>query len=649
MDAAKHALLLLAVDPGLQGALIGASPGSAKSVLSRSFASLLPGAPFVEVPPGATDDRLLGSLNLERTLLTGQRHRDDGLLARAHRGILYVEGLNRLPRSLARPIADALNSGVVRLEREGLSAEFPSEFALIGTCDPAESEVPASLADALGLFVTEAGGSSNEERIEILRRVAAFDRDPRGFARRFAAPTAALEKRIAQARGRLPKVKMKRDDLRRLSVAALQLGVEGHRADLFAVRAARARAALMARASVAPEDLDAAIELVLMPRATALPQPRASAPPEPETASANRPSRPALQSDLAPQERMQPPNGDQIVEPFDCNVPEDILTLPRQSLPQRPTGHSGRRNHPAEEKLGSTRGRFVRAVSRTDESGKIALAATVRAAAPYQILRAAARPQNQHRPGSSNTSAPRVLRISPGDLRFKQFQQKAGMLVIFAVDSSGSMAANRIHLAKGALLRLLEKAYLHRDTVALIGFRGDAAELLLPPTRSVERAKRLLSTLPVGGGTPLASGLEAALALARHSRPEEARQRLLVLVTDGTANVMCRNNPLASTPERNSREAIWREIAEVSALLRREQVDSVVIDTRHRHVSGGEARKLAALLGGRHVHLPRPDSAAAYDAVSAARRNPPNPFRDPSHYAASLRPVLESQLPDSRR
>ncbi len=645
MDASKHALLLLAVDPQLKSVLISASPGTAKSVLARSFTSLLPAAPFVEVPPGVTADRLLGSLNLEQTLLTGKRHRDDGLLARAHRGFLYVEGLNRLDRSLARSIAEALKSGVVRLEREGLSAEIPSEFGLIAVCDPEESAVTSLLAGSVGIFATEADSLSNGERMRILQRVAAFDRDPFAFVREFAAQTATLQRRIAQARIRLPNVKMKRDDLRRLTLAALQLGVEGHRADLFAVRAVRARAALMGRTSVAPEDLDTAIQLVLMPRATALPQPRASVPPERKAASPGRPESPPanseqsqgghpateadpLQGELPPQGQMQYVTDDQIVAPLDCSVPEEILTLPHQNLPRKSAGQSRRRNPNAPEKIDSNRGRFVRAVARKGKGGKIALAATLRAAAPFQTLRAAARLHDPQRPSGPNASPPRAIQVSPGDLRFKQFRQKAGMLVIFAVDASGSMASNRIHLAKGALLRLLEKAYLHRDKVALIGFRGDAAEVLLPPTRSVERAKRLLDALPVGGGTPLAAGLEAALSLARQSRPDETGQRLLVVVTDGTANVSLGKNTLASSPAQKSREAIWRELAEVCTLLRNEPVDSVVIDTRHRHVSGGEAEKLATLLGARHVPLPRPDSSAAYDAVSAARRDRPHPFRD---------------------
>jgi magnesium chelatase subunit D len=629
MDLAKQALLLLAVDPGLKGVLIAASPGTAKSVLARSFASLLPGASFVEVPLGVADDHLLGGLHLERTLLTGRRQSAPGLLARAHRGVLYAEGLHRLDRTSTHHIAGALNAGMVRLEREGLSAEFPSEFVVIGTCDPEEAAVSDSLANSVGIHVTETGGSPNVERggerVEILHRLARFDHDPLGFARQFAAETAALRRRIAQARSRLPKVNMKRGDLRRLSLAALRLGVEGHRADLFAVRVARAHAALQGRVAVEREDLDAAVQFVLMPRAMFLPQPRAAVPPERDAASPDRSEAQDAMSegyregqttrDGAEAPGAHPPHGpleDQIVEPLDCSAPEEILALPRQNLPQKASEHSGRRNHNSPERVNWNRGHFVRAVAGRSKAGKIALAATLRAAAPHQTERRSAAKANSLQP---------AIQVAARDLRFKQFRQKAGMLVIFAVDASGSMAANRIHLAKGALLRLLEKAYVHRDKVALISFRGDKSEVLLPPTRSVELAKRVLDALPVGGGTPLAAGLEAVLSLARQARPGDGGQKLLVLVTDGTANVTRRKELSAGGAGRSSREAIWRELEEVSELLRRERVESVVIDTRHRLVSRGEAERLAELLGGRHVPLPRPDADAVYNSLAAARRS----------------------------
>ena len=620
MERAREALLLLAVDPGLKGVLISAEAGTAKSVLARSLAALLQGlpglpeTPFVEVPPGVTEDCLLGSLDWERTLLSGKRQSTNGLLARAHRRFVCADHVNLIERAAGQILADALNTGVIRLEREGLSAVVPAEFALIGTYDPEESAPPPALADAVGLHAVEARHLSDEERTELLRRAGAFDRDAPGFAASFAVGTAALQRRIARARSRLSAVQNTLADIEWLSEAALQLGVEGHRADIFALRAARAQAVLLGHTRVEEQDLDAAVRLVLLPRATALPfagwgeqTPREEAensPGDSESRAAETAPRGERSPDGAMNELVIEP---QEWDPEEFRLPEKILSLASRNAAKKGAQRSRRREKNAPEKTSRERGRFVPAVAAGAKAGRIAVAATLRAAAPFQRERRGAA---KAAPGSP------AIRVSASDLRYKQFKQKSGMLVIFVVDSSGSMAANRIHLAKGAVLRLLERSYLNRDKVAVITFRGKGAELLLPPTQSVELAKRVLDHLPVGGGTPLASGLEAALSLARRNRPGDGAQKLLVMVTDGTANV----TRASATSNRATidRELVWRELEEVCALWRREGLESVVIDTRDRHVTGGEARKLAGMLGGRHVHLAHADSGATYDTLAAS-------------------------------
>ena len=621
MESAREALLLLAVDPGLKGVLISAGAGTAKSVLARSFASLLPpglrglpDAPFVEVPSGVTEDRLLGGLDWERTLLTGKRHAMNGLLARAHGGFLCADHVNLLERGAGQVITDALNTGAIRLEREGFSAIVPANIALLGTYDPDDSAPPSALADAVGLHVFEADQLSDEERTELLRRVGAFDRDALGFVRRFAVETAALQRQIARARSRLSAVESTPAEIERLSEAALQLGVEGHRADIFALRAARAHAALLGHARVEEEDLDAAVRLVLLPRATSLPQARAGEERPREEAESSTGDSESRAAETAPHGE-RPPDGatnELVIEPEEWDpkesfLPEEILSLASRNTPKKGSARSRRREKNFPEKTSRERGRFVRAVAAGKKGGRIAVAATLRAAAPFQ----------RERRGEKTALSGTAIRVNASDLRYKQFTQKAGTLVIFAVDSSGSMAANRIHLAKGAVLRLLERSYLNRDKVAVITFRGKRAEVLLPPTQSVELAKRVLDHLPVGGGTPLASGLEAALALARSNRPGDGAQKLLVVVTDGTANVT-RSSAPAGDPSAIGREAVWRELEEICSLWRREGLESVVIDTRDRHVTGGEAKKLAGLLGGRHVHLAHADSRATVNALAAS-------------------------------
>ena len=568
MEMAKRALLLLAVDPGLKGVLIEAGPGRAKSLLVRGFQALVSGqgTAVIDAPPGVTEDQLLGGLHLERTLVTGVRHAARGLLARAHGGFVYLDEANLVDQTPVRHLANALNNGMLRLEREGVSAEFQTSFAFIGTYDPAEGSVDGALAEGAALHVHEDGLLSAQQRADMLERVAAYNSAPLAFCRKYAAESRLLRARIAAAKELLPRVKIGANDLRRLVHAAMWAGATSHRADLFAVRCAKASAALMKRRSVEEEDLILATRFVLSPRAA------------PAGAPAGEP--PPVESDgeSSPGERGE----DLSFRAIDCRIPEDLADVTHAGIASA-AGQPGRRRNSAAATKSWERGRFVRAVAARPGARRIAIAATLVAAAPFQIHRGSA-------PG---------IRIEEQDLRFKEFRQKAGVLTIFAVDSSGSMALTRMDQAKGALIRLLRKAYVYRDTVALISFRGDRAEVLLPPSRSVELAKRALDGLPVGGGTPLAAGLKAVLELA--TRKMDASRTLMVLLTDGRANV-----------------GVPKELEQACAALRARRVASLVIDNRDRFAAGGETERLASLLGGRHVYLNRPSSESVYSIVAEA-------------------------------
>jgi magnesium chelatase subunit D len=337
----------------------------------------------------------------------------------------------------------------------------------------------------------------------------------------------------------------------------------------------------MERISVREEDLKTAVTLVLLPRASVrLQQPAAA-----ETEMEPRPH----EEEPSQQRQDQLPE-DLVIQALDCKLPEELLKLAsgngsagvrRRHANGRPTPNSGR-------------GRFVRAVADSPDNRSIALEATLRAAAPYQQYR--------------QDSRQRALQVTARDLRYKQFTQKAGMLFIFAVDASGSMALNRMNQAKGALIKLLQQAYLHRDKVALISFRSDRAEVLLPPTRSVELARRVLDALPAGGGTPLAAGIDAALTLARRAQYSGVRQAMLVLFTDGLVNVGRGDSP---------RKAIWEELSETCAAFRLGGWPSVVIDTRSHLLSGGEAKRLAQMLDAKYVYLQQPDGRTVHEAVAA--------------------------------
>jgi magnesium chelatase subunit D len=289
---------------------------------------------------------------------------------------------------------------------------------------------------------------------------------------------------------------------------------------------------------------------------------------------------------------------DLIIDALDAQLPEGLLTPPNRI--KKVADRSGRRRRDSIEKTQWRRGRYVRAVSKSSKTDSIALAATVRAAAPFQLRR---------KQGKQDGAA---IRVAPSDLRFKQFKQKAGVLIIFAVDASGSMALNRISQAKGALIRLLQEAYIHRDHVALISFRDDHAELLLPPSRSVESARRALQSLAVGGATPLAAGLFAVLDLVRSGQHKDRRGKLLVLFTDGRANVACAQGQSAP-----ARRTIWKELERAGCALQYEGVASVVIDTQRPLLASGEGVALAELLGARYVCLPHTDANSVHETVTA--------------------------------
>ncbi|MFC1463858.1 MAG: magnesium chelatase ATPase subunit D [Candidatus Brachytrichaceae bacterium NZ_4S206] len=585
LETAKQALLLLAVNPALAGVAIAATVGSGKSTLARAFAALLPeDAPFVELPVNVTEDRLLGGLDLEATLATGARVIERGLLARAHGGVLYVDGLNLLDHSAIAHLMEAMTNGIVRVEREGLSAAHPARFVLVGTYDPSDGETQRSLLDRIGLIVPFAPQTDLHLRAEVVRRNRAAR--PLASHRRDDAAddeTQMLRAMIGDARARLPRVRIQDEQAQALIQTALSLGVEGNRADVFAVQAALAKAALDGRDAVDDDDLRLAVRLVLLPRATRLP--------ETDERRQTQDAQPRGGSDQAGDGSDEPNAASQaesekieelLMSAVAAELPQDVLNLPFAA--QR-RGRSGGRG----AALNNRRGRFVRAVAGDPRGNRIALLQTLMAAAPWQKVRKL----------DATYKAPSPIVIRKEDVRVKRFRDKAGMLYIFAVDASGSMAINRMREAKGAAIRLLQDAYVHRDQVALIAFRGQRAQVLLQPSQSVERAKRELDVLPTGGGTPLASALLTAWQLAQQARERGIPQTTLVLMTDGRANVGLE----ASAPP-TPRAELEAELKQLARLLRADGVQTIVIDTQANYLSRGEASKLAKWLDGRYVYLP---------------------------------------------
>ncbi len=617
LDTARRALLLLGVDPALGGVIIAAGVGTGKSTLMRSYARLIgSGAtpdngassamPFVELPVGVTDDRLLGGIDLEATLASGTRHHRSGLLARAHGGLLYADGVNLLEESTINHILAALDTGIVRVEREGLSLREPARFAFLATYDPAEGAPRKHLLDRVGLIVAPITQSPASARAEVVRRNLPARHSEAAPLLTWAEEEQALSAALAEARRRLPAVQISDEQAEHLIGAALSLGVEGHRADIFAARAALAAAALAGRDTVEESDLEVAIRYVLLPRATRVPQfeQEQQEQQEQEAPPDQPPPEPPEPPEQQDEQRDDDPDDDALEElvlaALDAEVPPDILETP---FTVRRQGRSGSRGSTSGQ-----RGRHVRSVPGSPGQGRLDVVATLRAAAPWQSSRRAesARLERPQRP----------VELRVDDLHVKRYRSKAGTLFCFLVDASGSMALHRMRQAKGAVNALLQQAYVHRDQVALIAFRGDRADLLLPPSQSVELARRALDVLPTGGGTPLAAALMSGYELAEQARSRGIHRTMLVLITDGRPNV-----PLHLDPEQSREQRMAQARDEVQRLAGRVHaagIGAVVIDTQRSFLSRGEASQLAGWLGGRYIYLPQGRGEDIAQAVIAS-------------------------------
>jgi len=585
---------LIAVDPhALGGVILKGGPGPERDAWLAALTRLVGDAPVVRIPFGIADDRLLGGIDLASTIAAGRAVLERGVLAAADGGIAIVAMAERWTTASMQRVCAVLDTGAVCIEREGLSETLPARLGVVALDESIEDDecVPPALTDRLAFSLP----------------VSAFD--PVDTA---ALPYTARD--VETARGRLATTTVTRDDLSTLCETARTLGIDSIRAPLSAVRVARVHAALAGRARVSAADLEAACRLCLLPRATVLPAPPEEAPadetpsPEPppaETAETETPEAPepppadTEPTDADDTSRDQGPipdaGADALVEAALAALPPGLLAAfekragARRAQRRADRGRSGiRAENRATGRARGSRPGDPRTGARLD------IAATLRAAAPWQRLRR----------GADEAGVRPVVRVE--DFRIRRHEQRTTTTIVFLVDASGSQAMNRLAEAKGAVESLLADCYVRRDRVALIVFRRQSAELVLPPTRSLVAAKKRLARLPGGGGTPMALGLDAGLELAS-SLEKRGDHAQLVLVTDGRANVTRAGE---GDPERAGIEAY--EAARAIAAAR---LDVLVIDASPRPRPA--ARELAGAMQADYLALPYADGAAVGQAVRA--------------------------------
>jgi magnesium chelatase subunit D len=595
----KRALLLLAIEPRLRGIAFAAPAGSAKSVLARGFARIVPDVddrrpPFVILPGNISEDRLFGGLDLEATLAGGRRRFAPGVLAQAHGGYVFADNLNLLPTQVENALLTCLDEGCLRVEREGVSLTSPADFSLIAAFNPGDGPVRWHILDRLGLVVAASRQSDLETRQKVIETVAAFERDPEALQTLYAEETSLLQNLLTDARRRLPQVTLSDETLHWLCARAAALGTIGQRAEYFATLAARANAALEGRTTVNEDDCRTAEFFVLLPRATQRPESEPEPPPPP-------PPPPSESSEDEPEPPSPPEELEDLALVFDAE--EAALDADFDFFAKKARlGRYGKRS----ERDNFQSGRHVRSVPGEPSRGRVAIEATLRQAAPHQ-------PARRQKLLAKGQTPDRIL-LKKDDVRLKKLRQRTGALIVFIVDASGSMAANRMGQAKGAVVELLRQSYVNRDKIALIG-----CYVLLAPTQSVEAAKRQLETLPTGGATPLNDALRRAHALIEEVRRTGAyTEALVIVIGDGRGNVPAR------TPESDGNlsraDAIRHELEDLARVYAAGTIRLVVFDTQNRFVSRGEARQLAELFSGRYIYLPRLSAAGITDAVKQELR-----------------------------
>jgi magnesium chelatase subunit D len=631
----KLGLVLNVIDPSIGGVLMMGHRGTGKSTAVRALADLLPyitvvqdcsfncdpsapenlcqdccarfplkkksvPVPVVDLPLGATEDRVCGSIDIQRALTEGVKAFEPGLLARANRGFLYIDEVNLLEDHLVDLLLDVAVTGSNKVERENISVEHPAKFVLIGSGNPEEGELRPQLLDRFGLYVEVKTENEPEHRVEIVSRREAFDRDRERFSDLFLNQQQELQQNIARARRTFAKIQITRERLRQIATVCSELKVDGHRGELTIMRSARALAAFEGRKTVKESDVRRVAPMALRHRLRRDPLSDTgseakienslnqvfSTPKAPNSSSDTGSNCGAQRNGSAPNTSVRQSSKITARDGDDSEVPlAELPTAASMSFAERNTARlqsstSRWRSKSGSNHYSSQGGRYIQATAYRHPAARIAIDATLRAFIAAGVSNCA--PKADH-------------------LRYKRFVRKQGTLFIFAIDTSGSMAMTRINKARATALGLLKESYINRDSVAIIAFRGSSAELLLPPSRSILQARRVLESLSVGGGTPLSAGLTSVLALSERVTTQRTGNLRLLLFTDGGANV-----PLHSVAERDRslrQEVIANELLMLGERLRSAGVQISVVETNESFAAGERAQSIARTLGARHVRL----------------------------------------------
>lgn len=622
-EQAKKALLLALVNPCTGGLLISGNRGTAKSVLVRAAAPFTPTGSLVELPLGATDDMVFGSLDVDAALRDGERRLRHGLLHRAAHTLIYMDEVNLLREEVLKSVLESASAGTFSLERDGVSAVEEISCLPVGTMDPAEGVLSSALLDSFGMFAAMDDVEETEQRADIARRVLAFERAPKAFCRAYALQEAELQQKAARAREMLPAVEVSHAILHLAAQYAARALCVGNRAEIYLVEAARALAAFAGRIYVMPQDIEEAALFVLAHRMSRKKEQReersrqqkesqeqeqlqesqaeSQGESEDEANDASQEERPdddltrdAMGGESKEQEddrgeaqekeaqtdeeRTPPADGDSGGEDRDETHSIETVMARLSLLREAVCGRKGKSGRRAIVQLDVPAGRPWRtSLPRRGRRIDLAFAATLRAAAPYQRQR----------------HGEQAVVIRGEDLRVWIRTRRAAANILFLVDASGSMGAKeRMKMVKGAVLALLCEAYQKRDRVGLIAFRRTSAETLLPMTRSVELAEKALRSLPTGGKTPLAEGLAAALKMMDELARKEGAETVLVLVTDGRTNVSAAGK---------AKEEALRAAEEIA----RRDAHCIVLDTEKSFPKVGLAPEIAQRMNAGYATLER--------------------------------------------